>query len=66
KWFVHDPKRWTEFQRRYRAELRTRSGPMEQIRELERAHGTVTLIYSARDDRGNQAVVLCAALPKSR
>jgi uncharacterized protein YeaO (DUF488 family) len=62
KWFAHDPKRWVEFQRRYREELRAKTELTEQLQELEKTHSTVTLIYSARDDRGNQALVLCAFL----
>jgi uncharacterized protein YeaO (DUF488 family) len=58
KWFAHDPKRWPEFQKRYREELKTRSQFIIQMRQLEKEHGTVTLIYSARDQARNQAVVL--------
>ncbi len=65
KWFAHDAKRWIEFQRRYREELRAKAALTEQLRELEKTHRTVTLIYSARDDRHNQAVVLGAFLQTS-
>jgi uncharacterized protein YeaO (DUF488 family) len=61
KWFGHDPDRWTEFQRRYRAELREQSGALDRIRDLARAH-TVTLVYSAHDEQHNDAVVLRAVL----
>lgn len=66
KWFGHDPKRWTEFQRRYRSELRT---PAQQarLRELRRlaSQSPVTLLYSARDEEHNQAVVLRQVLAHS-
>lgn len=65
KWFAHDPKRWVEFQERYREDLKTKAELIDQLRELEKKHGTVTLIYSARDDQRNQAVVLCAFLQRS-
>jgi uncharacterized protein YeaO (DUF488 family) len=57
RWFGHDPERWAEFQRRYRAEL-TRKGTL--VQELRKAAevGPVTLLYAARDERHNQAVVL--------
>jgi uncharacterized protein YeaO (DUF488 family) len=59
KWFGHDPKRWEEFQRRYRAELRQ---PEQQagLRELVTMarQGPVTLLYGARDEEHNEAVVL--------
>jgi uncharacterized protein YeaO (DUF488 family) len=62
KWFAHDPKRWVEVQKRYREDLRTKAELIDQLRKLEKNHRTVTLIYSARDDRRNQAVVLCSFL----
>jgi uncharacterized protein YeaO (DUF488 family) len=65
KWFAHDARRWVEFQKRYRGELRAKAELTEQLRELAKAHRTVTLIYSARDERRNQAVVLCAFLQRS-
>lgn len=57
KWFGHDPKRWEEFRRRYRAELGSKRERLAQLRELARK-GRLTLIYSARDEEHNQAVVL--------
>jgi len=65
KWFAHDAKRWIEFQRRYREELRAKPELTKQLRELEKTHRTVTLIYSARDERRNQAVALCGFLQRS-
>lgn len=58
KWFGHDPKRWIEFEKRYREELKTKSQLIYALRELEKKHGTVTLVYSARDEQHNQAVAL--------
>jgi uncharacterized protein YeaO (DUF488 family) len=57
KWFGHDPARWEEFRRRYRAEL---SGKPDLVRILREktAAGTVTLVYGARDDLHNNAVAL--------
>jgi len=57
KWFSHDPERWSEFRRRYTRELRAHADQLESIRDLAR-RGTVTLIYSARDEQHNDAVVL--------
>ncbi|RJL16645.1 DUF488 domain-containing protein [Paracoccus siganidrum] len=57
KWFGHDPARWEEFRRRYRAELRDHGEQLDHIRALAR-QGTVTLVYGARDGRHNDAVVL--------
>ena len=57
QWFGHDPARWAEFQRRYRAELRQHGEELDRIRKLATAK-TVTLVYSAHDEAHNDAVVL--------
>lgn len=61
KWFGHDPRRWSEFRRRYRVELREHALQLNALRRLA-ARQRVTLVYSARDAQMNQAVVLQAAL----
>ena len=65
RWFGHDPARWGEFRRRYLAELQSRP---ESLRPLLEAlgRGTVTLVYSARDEEHNQAVVLREYLLRHR
>ena len=57
QWFGHDPARWTEFRHRYRAELRQHGEQLDRIRALARK-GVITLVYSARDEEHNDAVVL--------
>lgn len=57
EWFGHDPAKWTEFQRRYRAELAQHGPELDQIRALAKKH-KVTLVYSAHDEQHNDAVVL--------
>ena len=57
QWFGHDPERWPEFQRRYKAELLQHSQELDRIRALARTH-TVTLVYSAHDEKHNDAIVL--------
>lgn len=56
-WFGHDPARWAEFRRRYRAELLRNPGPFEKLLSLCRT-GPVTLVYAARDETHNSARVL--------
>jgi uncharacterized protein YeaO (DUF488 family) len=56
-WFGHDPARWDEFRDRYRAELDSHRDEISQLRRLARS-GPVTLVYSARDELHNDAVVL--------
>jgi uncharacterized protein YeaO (DUF488 family) len=57
KWFGHDPERWEEFRRRYKAELTGKRELIGQLRDLARK-GPLTLVYSAHDETHNQAVVL--------
>jgi uncharacterized protein YeaO (DUF488 family) len=54
KWFGHKPERFAEFRKRYRAELRGNAA----LDDLRRLTGTVTLVYGAKDEEHNQAVVL--------
>lgn len=64
-WYGHDPKRWTEFGRRYRAELRAQRPALEALR-ARAAAGSVTLLYASREPRINHAVVLRQVLLKTR
>ncbi|HEY4192628.1 MAG TPA: DUF488 domain-containing protein [Mesorhizobium sp.] len=61
KWFDHDPAKWTEFQRRFRAELDESGEAVDELRGLI-AKGKVTLLYSAHDETHNNAVALAAYL----
>lgn len=57
RWFSHDPEKWSEFQRRYRAELASRPETWKPLLEAART-GNVTLLFSARDLVHNNAIVL--------
>jgi uncharacterized protein YeaO (DUF488 family) len=57
KWFGHDPIRWDEFRRRYQAELAHRPEELDELRALAKK-GRLTLVYAARDEFHNEAVVL--------
>lgn len=59
RWFGHDPEKWPEFRKRYREELRddAHREALDSIRALAGA-GCVTLVYSARDEAHNQALVI--------
>ena len=63
KWFDHDPAKWTEFQKRYRAELEDNS---EQVAQLTEAIGKrkTTLVYGAKDEEHNAAIVLLEFLTR--
>ena len=57
KWFAHVPERWPEFKKRYFAELAKREDLWRPLL-AESRRGTVTLVFSARDEEHNQAVAL--------
>ncbi|MBE3144784.1 MAG: DUF488 domain-containing protein [Planctomycetes bacterium] len=57
RWFGHDPLKWGEFQKQYRAELDGNPNAWKPILEAAE-RGDVTLLYSARDTEHNNALVL--------
>ncbi len=57
QWFGHEVSRWEEFQRRYRAELQGKGELIDMLRKKGKA-GPVTLVYAARDEQHNGALVL--------
>ena len=64
RWFGHDPNRWPEFLRRYHQELKNKPEAVQPIWEAAR-HDNVTLLYSARDTKHNNAVALLGYLQRS-
>ncbi len=61
KWFGHDPARWAEFSRRYRAELARNDEAVAKVADLAK-RGPLTLLYAAHDTARNHALVLAAYL----
>lgn len=57
KWFGHDPERFREFRTRYRRELGRSAEALAALRKRSKRQ-RVTLVYSAKDEQHNQAVVL--------
>ena len=64
KWFAHDPARWDEFRERYAAELDANAEVVEALRARGQRR-RVTLLFSSREERFNNAVALCAYLKKT-
>ncbi len=60
-WFGHDPARFDDFRARYEKELAGNGAAVDQLRALL-PRGRLTLLYGARDETHNQAVVLAAWL----
>jgi uncharacterized protein YeaO (DUF488 family) len=58
RWFGHDPVRWEEFRRRYFAERDEHPEMIGQLRTILSSHPGVTLLFSARDSRLNNALAL--------
>ena len=65
KWFGHAPGRWKQFQARYRKELRAKKDALRLLRQKSKTH-TVTLLYGARDEEHNEALVLKKVLEGRR
>lgn len=63
KWFGHDPDKWEAFRERYFRELDTNPEAVDRLL-AEAGCGTVTLVYSAKDEKHNNAVALKAYLEK--
>lgn len=61
KWYSHDPAKWDEFRKRYRAEL-AKAGEVLVMLKHRTSEGPVTLVYAAHDEERNSAVVLKAYL----
>ena len=57
KWFGHDPRKWEGFKRKYLKELEGKRDLKKKLQDISRV-GTLTLVYSARDEMHNQAIVL--------
>jgi uncharacterized protein YeaO (DUF488 family) len=57
KWFAHDPAKWTEFQVRYKKEINDNKEQLSLLKQAV-AKGPATLVYGARDQEHNEAVVL--------
>jgi uncharacterized protein YeaO (DUF488 family) len=62
KWFGHDPAKWAEFRKRYRAELKENPETLAGLSTHARDRRQITLLYAAKDDRHNNAVVLAEHL----
>jgi uncharacterized protein YeaO (DUF488 family) len=59
KWFAHDPGKWSEFERKYVAELSepSKAALLKRIAKLA-VSGNVTLVYAAKDTEHNNARIL--------
>ena len=66
KWFSHDESKWAEFKKRYEKELDSAENieKIKYIKLLERKHSKIILLFGAKDELHNQAVILKEVLDK--
>lgn len=64
KWFNHEEDRFPEFSKKYKKELESHKDLTETLLKKAKKH-KLTLVYSAKDEAHNQAVVLKKFLEKS-
>ena len=62
KWFGHKPAKWSEFQKKYRGEPKKKKELVAELKKMAKDHGTVTLLFGAKDEEHNEAVVLADTL----
>lgn len=58
KWFGHDPKKWPEFQKKYTAEIAANQEVFAKLKKIAEENKVVTLLYAARDETHNEAVIV--------
>ncbi|HEY8657442.1 MAG TPA: DUF488 family protein [Hanamia sp.] len=63
KWFGHDPAKWAEFKKKYLLELKENKEMVSLLKEKAK-HEDVTLLYAAKDQAHNEALVLLNYLIK--
>jgi uncharacterized protein YeaO (DUF488 family) len=62
KWFHHEGMNWSEFVKRYKAELANRKDLLNELKKQEKERGKVTLLFASKDEKQNQAVILAEIL----
>jgi uncharacterized protein YeaO (DUF488 family) len=65
KWYSHDPKKWTEFRKKYFDDLDIKRELVNQIVQ-QMKEGDVTLLYSSREEKLNNAVALKEYIEKQK
>ena len=64
KWFDHDPEKWSEFVSDYNFQLKRNEKVATELLDLIKAHKMVSLLYAAKDEKHNNALVLKHYLDK--
>lgn len=60
RWYRHDPAKWKEFQKRYLREMKEGKHVelFHQLKKLARGQQILTLVFSSREEKLNNATVL--------
>ena len=61
KWFDHREERFPEFSKKYQAELDSKEDEIQRLTTIAKKQ-QITLLYSAKNEKSNQAIVLCKYL----
>jgi uncharacterized protein YeaO (DUF488 family) len=65
QWYGHDPARWPQFRKRYRAELKDQGDVLALLRYVTEER-TVAFVYAASDEERNSAVALKELLERDK
>ena len=57
-WFAHDPRKWSEFQKRYKRELQDKGEAIQTLQQKIREEKTITFLFGASDEKYNNAAAL--------
>ena len=58
KWFSHDPRKWSDFKKKYKKELKNNPELLNKIKRIDKKEKVVTLLYAAKDEEHNNALAL--------
>ncbi|MCC6290128.1 MAG: DUF488 domain-containing protein [Chitinophagaceae bacterium] len=61
KWFNHESEKWDSFRKKYCGELKGQPA-LKEMKQVLKEHATVTLLYGAKNENYNQAIVLAEYL----
>jgi len=64
KWYNHEPKKWNAFKNKYREELKGKEELLKQIKKLEKEFKTITLLFSSKEEKLNNAAALVEIIRK--
>lgn len=58
QWFNHEVEKWPDFKKRYQRELKGKKGLVKELKEAHRKHKKITLLYAAKDEKHNEAIII--------